>query len=76
MYQCLKCKKIVDPVPTIIIRLLLADATGSIEIDVFGGKVEVFIGVALQEFIGLGEEEKECTLQIAKFSQFVVKIKT
>lgn len=54
MYQCLKCKKIVDPVPTIIIRLLLADATGSIEIDVFGGKVEVFIGVAVQEFIGLG----------------------
>jgi hypothetical protein len=45
LYQCLKCKKIVDPSPTLIISLVLADATGSFEIDVFGEKVSIFIGV-------------------------------
>ena len=44
--------------------------------DVFGEKVDVIVGVDSVEFCNLGEEEKECTLQISKFSQFVIKVKT
>lgn len=76
LYQCLKCKKIVDPIPTLIINVVVADDTGSFQMDVFGEKVDVIIGVDSVEFCHLGDEEKECTLQISKFSQFVIKIKT
>lgn len=55
LYQCLKCKKIVDPTPAIIIGLTLADATGSFEVDAIGDKVKIFLEVDISEFSGLSK---------------------
>jgi hypothetical protein len=56
--------------------LVLADATGSLEVDAFGDKFPVLLGVDSAEFSGYSREEKAATLQYSKFSEFVAKIKT
>lgn len=53
LYQCLKCKKIVDPTPTIIISVVLADGTGSLEVDMIGEKANTILEVEASEFSGL-----------------------
>lgn len=62
--------------PGIILALVLADCSGSLGVDAIGERVGVFLGVGVGEFCGLGVEEKECMMQIAKYGQFVVKVKT
>ena len=43
LYHCIKCSLIVDAIPTLIISLILADSTGSFEVEIIGQKVEIFI---------------------------------
>ena len=38
-WQCIKCSKMVDPLPTLIISLVLADSTGSFDVEIIGNKV-------------------------------------
>jgi DNA/RNA endonuclease YhcR with UshA esterase domain len=52
IFQCQKCRMIVDAVPTFIVSLVLADGTGSLEVDAFGDWFPVLLGMGMAEFSG------------------------
>ena len=45
LWKCFKCLKIVDTVPTFVLSLVLADSTGSFEVEVLGKNAMVFLGI-------------------------------